>query len=291
MLASSTDALPTGDGLGVRAEVGRVQGARDASTAETSTFGAETATTSRPVSLPSRARSASQSARRRPCSTARSAPSTRPAARGSGCCRQGAGTLVFVAFDVLERGRRAARSTVPTRAARRARAARRPVRQRVFWSLRRSTTAPPSSVPHETTASRASSPSSPTRRTGPGVARRDWRKLKLKHRQELVIAGFTRGAGPPRERDRRARARRPRRPTASATREMSAPASPTASSIASSALLQPLRRETTPFAEVPKMPQVRARDVTWVEPSSSRRSSSPSGRARAVARARVPRPA
>ena len=45
----------------------------------------------------------SRCARRRRCSTARSAPSTRRAAPASGCCSRATGSLVFVAFDLLER--------------------------------------------------------------------------------------------------------------------------------------------------------------------------------------------
>ena len=76
---------------------------------------------------------------------------------------------------------------------------------------RRSTTARRSSASRASTASRASSRSGATRAYQPGRRSPDWRKLKLKHRQELVIAGYTRGQGRRANGDRRARARRPRR--------------------------------------------------------------------------------
>ena len=98
-----------------------------------------------------------------------------------------------------------------------------------------------------------------------GRRTRDWLKVKTHGEQEFVIAGYTKGTG------RRA------------------------SSFGSLVLgvyqggelvytgnvgtgfdgkeidelleqLRPLRRETTPFREVPKMPKVRQDDVIWVEP-------------------------
>ena len=101
----------------------------------------------------------------------------------------------------------------------------------------------------------------------PGRRSTDWRKLKLKSSQELVVAGFTRGQGRRVERDRGARARRPRGRRAPLRGQRRHRASPTASSTGCEALLKPLRRPTTPFAEEPKMPKVRRGDVTWVEPT------------------------
>jgi bifunctional non-homologous end joining protein LigD len=99
----------------------------------------------------------------------------------------------------------------------------------------------------------------------PGKRTRDWLKIKTHHEQEFVVAGYTKGTG---------------------TR---------ASSFGSLVLgyyaggelvyagnvgtgfnakeiewllekLRPLRRDASPFREVPKMPKVRKSDVIWVEP-------------------------
>jgi bifunctional non-homologous end joining protein LigD len=99
----------------------------------------------------------------------------------------------------------------------------------------------------------------------PGKRTRDWLKIKTHHEQEFVVAGYTKGTG---------------------TR---------ASSFGSLVLgyyadgelvyagnvgtgfnakeierllekLRPLRRDVSPFREVPKMPKVRKSDVIWVEP-------------------------
>ena len=86
MLATSTDVLPTGERLGLRAEVGRVPRAGADRGRRRLACGAGTTTTSTRASRPSRARSGSPCARRRRSSTARSAPSTRPAGRASACC-------------------------------------------------------------------------------------------------------------------------------------------------------------------------------------------------------------
>ena len=99
----------------------------------------------------------------------------------------------------------------------------------------------------------------------PGRRSSDWHKVKLRQTQEVVIAGYTRGQG--------------RRiggfgalvvgvhdagelrwagnvGTGFADREIERLRS----------VLAPLERRDPPFAEVPKMPRVRASDVTWVEP-------------------------
>ena len=163
--------LPTGAGLGVRAEVGRVPGP---GADQRRRRHAPQPQRQRPHAA-FRRRGAgarrSRCARRRPCSTARSARSTRPAAPASGCCSRArarsssspstcsswtASRSLDRTYRGAARGARAACSTPPSRA---------------FCSPRRSTTAPRSSGPRASTASRASSPSWPTRRTGPAAAR------------------------------------------------------------------------------------------------------------------------
>ncbi len=94
----------------------------------------------------------------------------------------------------------------------------------------------------------------------------DWRKLKLKVRQELVIAGFTRGEG------------RRRGGIGSLVLGVNGAdglryAGNVGTGLSDAELdllerlLAPLRRDDAPFAEVPKLPRVRRDDVTWVEPS------------------------
>ena len=93
----------------------------------------------------------------------------------------------------------------------------------------------------------------------------DWRKLKLKSRQELVVAGFTRGQG--------------RRASGIGALVLGVHAAGSlryAGNVGTGftdreldrleALLKPLQRATTAFTEEPKMPKVRRGDVTWVEP-------------------------
>jgi bifunctional non-homologous end joining protein LigD len=98
----------------------------------------------------------------------------------------------------------------------------------------------------------------------PGVRGRDWLKVKARRRQELVVAGYTRGTG--------ARARL----GALVLGVHRGAGLEWAGNVGSGfteaeierllALLGPLERETTPLVEVPKMPRVAARDVVWVEP-------------------------
>ena len=100
----------------------------------------------------------------------------------------------------------------------------------------------------------------------PGRRSLEWRKLKLKQRQELVIAGYTLGKG-----------RRSNGIGALVLGVHDAEGLRYAGNVGTGLndreldrlerLLKPLRREQPPFAEVPKMPKVRRGDVTWVEPS------------------------
>ena len=184
---------------------------------------------------------------------------------GFGLLQDGSGTLVFVAFDLLERDgvplvglpydeRREALTEL--------------VDQAVFGVL-----VSPSfddgaaleqvaleNALEGVVAKRRSSSYQPGRRSS------DWRKLKLTQRQELVIAGFTSGKG--------------RRSNGIGSRVLGvndAGALRFAGNVGTGLtdaeldrlekLLAPLTRDESPFASVPKLPRVRAADVTWVEPT------------------------
>lgn len=99
----------------------------------------------------------------------------------------------------------------------------------------------------------------------PGRRSQDWRKVKLKGRQELVVAGYTRGSG--------------RRAGTFGALVLGARESEGLRFVGSvgtgfgdaelerlSRLLRPLERETSPFATPPRLPRVRKGDVVWVEP-------------------------
>jgi bifunctional non-homologous end joining protein LigD len=99
----------------------------------------------------------------------------------------------------------------------------------------------------------------------PGRRSRDWLKVKTQGRQELVVAGYTKGQG--------------RRSEGFGSLVLGVNEGGTlrwAGNVGTGfddaeirrllARLQPLRREDSPFAEVPKMPKVRKADVVWVEP-------------------------
>ena len=162
---------------------------------------------------------------------------------GFGLLQQGEGSLVFVAFDLLERdGEPLARRTyLERRASARGAARHRP--SRACCSPRPSTTAPRSSRPPASTGSRAWWPSGRRSPTSPGRRSPDWRKLKLKQRQELVIAGFTRGKGRRSDRHRRARARRARRGRPALCRQRRARGSTDGELDRLERLLAPLRRD------------------------------------------------
>jgi len=108
-------------------------------------------------------------------------------------------------------------------------------------------------------AKRAASPYAAGRRTG------DWRKVKVKGRQEVVVAGYTRGQG------RRAGGLGA---LIAAVRE--AGELRWVGNVGTGftdgeidrvlGLLRPLEREESPFADPPRMPRVRGADVVWVEP-------------------------
>ncbi len=99
----------------------------------------------------------------------------------------------------------------------------------------------------------------------PGRRSPDWRKLKLKARQELVVAGFTRGKG---------------RRSSGIGALLLGVTGPAGLRFAGSVgtgfsdreldrlelLLNPLRQNGCPFVEAPKLPRTRSVDVTWVAP-------------------------
>jgi bifunctional non-homologous end joining protein LigD len=99
----------------------------------------------------------------------------------------------------------------------------------------------------------------------PGRRSPDWHKVKLRQTQEVVIAGYTRGQG-----------RRTGGFGALVAGVHDAGVLRWAGNIGTGfsdheikrlrALLKPLERPDSPFADVPKMPRVRGSDVTWVEP-------------------------
>jgi bifunctional non-homologous end joining protein LigD len=99
----------------------------------------------------------------------------------------------------------------------------------------------------------------------PGKRTRDWLKIKPHGRQEFVIAGYTKGQG--------------RRSGTLGSLVLGAYRGAELAYVGNVGtgfteqeierllkLLEPLRRDDTPFREVPKMPKVRKGDVVWVEP-------------------------
>jgi bifunctional non-homologous end joining protein LigD len=108
-------------------------------------------------------------------------------------------------------------------------------------------------------AKRTDSPYRPGRRTP------EWHKLKLRRTQEVVIAGYTRGQG-----------RRAGVFGALVAGVWDAGVLRWAGNVGTGfsdseierllARLEPLQRDESPFAEVPKMPRVKRSDVVWVEP-------------------------
>ena len=108
-------------------------------------------------------------------------------------------------------------------------------------------------------AKRADAPYRPGRRTP------EWQKLKLRAQDDFPIVGYTRGSG------RRAKL------GALVLGRREADGLHWAGNVGSGlgddevdrllALLRPLERATSPLARTPKMPRVRAADLTWVEPA------------------------
>jgi bifunctional non-homologous end joining protein LigD len=99
----------------------------------------------------------------------------------------------------------------------------------------------------------------------PGRRSRDWRKVKVRLEQEVVIVGYTRGHG-----------RRARGIGSLVTAVREAGTLRWAGNVGTGldeqeldrllALLRPLERDTPPLSPPPRMPRVRSSDVVWVEP-------------------------
>ncbi len=100
----------------------------------------------------------------------------------------------------------------------------------------------------------------------PGRRGTEWRKVKVKGRQEVVVAGYTKGQG-----------RRAGGFGSLVVGVHEAGGLRWAGNVGTGfadaeierllGLLKPLERPDSPFAEVPKMPRVRRSDVVWVEPT------------------------
>ena len=184
---------------------------------------------------------------------------------GFGLLQQGAGSLVFVAFDVLELDGEAL--------VERTYVERREILEHLLDATVDGVLVSPAfddgaALEHAArehglegvVAKLRDSQYRPGRRTA------EWRKLKLKSRQELVVAGFTRGQG-----------RRSSGIGALVLGVHDADGLRYAGNVGTGftdreldrleTLLKPLRRSTTPFAEEPKLAKVRRGDVTWVEPT------------------------
>ncbi len=99
----------------------------------------------------------------------------------------------------------------------------------------------------------------------PGHRSTDWRKLKVRQGQELVVVGYTKGEG-----------RRSGSFGALVVAVYEAGGLRWAGNVGTGysdaeidrllKLMKPLRRPDSPLAEMPKMPRVRRGDVVWVEP-------------------------
>ena len=99
----------------------------------------------------------------------------------------------------------------------------------------------------------------------PGKRNRDWLKVKTRHRQEFVVAGYTKGQG--------------RRASSFGSLILAVRRGNELSYVGNVGtgfdekeiqrllkLLEPLDRETSPFPVPPKLPRVKKGDVVWVEP-------------------------
>ena len=99
----------------------------------------------------------------------------------------------------------------------------------------------------------------------PGRRSTDWRKVKVRDRQQIVIAGYTRGQG-----------RRTGRFGALVMGVQEGGGLRWVGNVGTGfsdaeierllKVLRPLKRSESPFVETPKMPRVRRSDVVWVEP-------------------------
>ena len=264
MLATSTDTLPTGEGWafepkwdGYRALARVAGGEATLRSRNDNELTARFPTVARAIGLAVRSPSAVLDGE--VCALDDAGRS------GFGLLQQGEGTLVFVAFDVLERDGEPLldRTYLERRAV---------LEQLVDTSVEGVLLSPwfddGAALEHAArahglegvVAKRAASSYQPGRRS------QDWRKLKLKQRQEFVVVGFTRGKG-----------RRSSGIGALVLGVHDAGGLRYAGNVGTGltdgeldrleGLLAPLRRAETPFAVVPKLPRGRREDVTWVEPS------------------------
>ena len=108
-------------------------------------------------------------------------------------------------------------------------------------------------------AKRADMPYRPGRRTP------EWQKLKLRAQEDFPIVGYTRGEGRRTKLGALVLARRESDGLHWAGNVGSGIGDDEVERLRS--LLAPLERATSPLAETPRMPRVRAKDVTWVEPA------------------------
>ena len=92
----------------------------------------------------------------------------------------------------------------------------------------------------------------------------EWRKLKLRAQEDFPIIGYTRGEGRRTKLGALVLARREPDGLYWAGNVGSGIGDDEVERLR--ALLEPHERETSPLAETPRMPRVRAKDVTWVEP-------------------------
>jgi bifunctional non-homologous end joining protein LigD len=108
-------------------------------------------------------------------------------------------------------------------------------------------------------AKRADLPYRPGRRTP------EWRKVKLRAEEDFPIVGYTRGEGRRTKLGALVLARREPDGLHWAGNVGSGIADGDVERLL--ALLEPLRRADSPLVHTPRMPRVRVRDVTWVEPA------------------------
>jgi bifunctional non-homologous end joining protein LigD len=110
-------------------------------------------------------------------------------------------------------------------------------------------------------AKRADAPYRPGRRTP------EWRKLKLRAQEDFPIVGYTRGEGKRAKLGALVLARREPDGLYWAGNVGSGIRDEDVGRLRT--MLGPFERETSPLAHTPKMPRVKARDLTWVEPRLS----------------------
>ena len=110
-------------------------------------------------------------------------------------------------------------------------------------------------------AKRADAPYRPGRRTP------EWQKVKIRAREDLPIVGYTRGSGRRGKLGALVLARREEDGLHWAGNVGSGIADGDVDRLRET--LRPLERATAPLVRTPKMPRVRAADITWVEPALS----------------------